>query len=90
MIPFNKQAILCNMSLTVSFPRCDGAGTPSVVPAVWIASPQGYNNVMDSNQYRSAWRRIDQLDSTSLSIPLLVMNQHPLSPEDQKKKPLNL
>lgn len=39
------------ISFTVSLPRCKGVGTLSVIPAVWIASPLGYNNVLDSDQY---------------------------------------
>lgn len=78
----------CNIiSFTVSSLRCVRVGTSSVIPAVWIASPQGYNNAVDSNQYSAPQDEQImelQLDSTSLSIPLLVMNQHPLPPEDKK------
>lgn len=69
---------------SVRLPRCAAAGTSSVVPAVRVASPLGYE---DPNQY---WKPREeqttqlQLDSTSLSIPLLVRNQHPGSPEDGK------
>lgn len=50
--PLNSPFYACEIiSSTVSFPRCAGVGTSSVVPAVWIASPRGCNNVVDSNQY---------------------------------------